>query len=56
MDQIAADPAVQPAAIVTVGEGAHPVSFGNHLPLAVIAGPCQIESAASCKATAHSIA
>jgi 2-dehydro-3-deoxyphosphooctonate aldolase (KDO 8-P synthase) len=31
-----------PAAVVTVGN----VSFGNHLPLSLIAGPCQIESAA----------
>ncbi|WP_408832793.1 3-deoxy-8-phosphooctulonate synthase [Acidocella sp.] len=31
-----------PAPVVTVGE----VSFGNDLPLSLIAGPCQIESAA----------
>jgi len=35
-------PATSPAAVVSVGG----VSFGNHLPIALIAGPCQIESAA----------
>ncbi len=29
---------------VTVGEGARAVRFGNHLPLALIAGPCALES------------
>lgn len=34
-----------PNAIVTIGEDlARPVRFGNHLPLSVIAGPCQMES------------
>jgi 2-dehydro-3-deoxyphosphooctonate aldolase (KDO 8-P synthase) len=33
---------MMPAPVVTVGE----VSFGNDLPLSLIAGPCQIESAA----------
>ncbi len=33
---------VSPAAIVSVGG----VDFGNHLPISLIAGPCQIESAA----------
>lgn len=32
--------------IVTVGEGARSVRFGNELPLAIIAGPCQLESRA----------
>ncbi|NIJ56785.1 2-dehydro-3-deoxyphosphooctonate aldolase (KDO 8-P synthase) [Pseudochelatococcus lubricantis] len=32
--------------IVTVGEGAGAVRFGNELPLALIAGPCQLESRA----------
>ena len=31
-------------AVVTVGEGARAVRFGNHLPLALIAGPCAMES------------
>ena len=35
-------PAASPAAVVTAGG----VSFGNHLPISLIAGPCQIESAA----------
>lgn len=30
--------------VVTVGEGAGAVRFGNALPLALIAGPCQLES------------
>ncbi len=38
MDQFA----IAPAPIVSVGN----VSFGNNLPIALIAGPCQIESAA----------
>ncbi len=46
MDREAGTAFVTPRADIVVGEGAHPVSFGNHLPLAVIAGPCQIESAA----------
>jgi 2-dehydro-3-deoxyphosphooctonate aldolase (KDO 8-P synthase) len=33
-------PLVSPAPVVTVGD----VRFGNHLPIALIAGPCQIES------------
>ena len=34
-----------PNAIVTIGEDlARPVRFGNALPLALIAGPCQMES------------
>ncbi|MFD2251445.1 3-deoxy-8-phosphooctulonate synthase [Pseudochelatococcus lubricantis] len=32
--------------MVTVGEGAGAVRFGNELPLALIAGPCQLESRA----------
>lgn len=32
--------------IVTVGEGSGAVRFGNQLPLAIIAGPCQMESRA----------
>lgn len=32
--------------VVTIGEGAGRVTFGNDLPLAVIAGPCQMESRA----------
>ncbi len=44
MDQITAS-ATTPSACVIVGEGLHRVTFGNHMPLAVIAGPCQIESA-----------
>jgi 2-dehydro-3-deoxyphosphooctonate aldolase (KDO 8-P synthase) len=31
---------------VTVGQGRHAVRFGNHLPLALIAGPCAMESRA----------
>ena len=32
--------------VVTIGQGPFAASFGNHLPLALIAGPCQMESAA----------
>ena len=31
---------------VLAGQGPHVAAFGNHLPLALIAGPCQMESAA----------
>ncbi len=31
-------------AIVTIGTGARAARFGNHLPLALIAGPCALES------------
>ncbi len=34
------------AAVVTAGSGAGAVSFGSHLPFALIAGPCQMESRA----------
>ncbi|MBV1706491.1 MAG: 3-deoxy-8-phosphooctulonate synthase [Hyphomicrobiales bacterium] len=33
-------------AIVTIGTGARAARFGNHLPLALIAGPCALESRA----------
>lgn len=37
--------AMTPNAVVTIGEDlARPVRFGNALPLALIAGPCQMES------------
>src|SRR4051812_21131554 len=39
-----ADPAAN--SIVTVGQGANQVRFGNALPLALIAGPCALESRA----------
>ncbi len=34
----------RPDAVVKVGEGPSAVSFGSRLPLALIAGPCQMES------------
>jgi 2-dehydro-3-deoxyphosphooctonate aldolase (KDO 8-P synthase) len=33
-------------AIVQVGQGPHAARFGPQLPLALIAGPCQLESRA----------
>ncbi|MGV6873680.1 3-deoxy-8-phosphooctulonate synthase [Pseudochelatococcus sp. B33] len=41
--------------IVTVGEGPGAVRFGNELPLALIAGPCQMESRAHALETAAAI-
>ncbi len=41
--------------IVTVGGGAGAVRFGNGLPLALIAGPCQLESRAHALETASAI-
>jgi 2-dehydro-3-deoxyphosphooctonate aldolase (KDO 8-P synthase) len=35
---------VQPNRDVVVGQGSRQVRFGNHLPLALIAGPCALES------------
>jgi 2-dehydro-3-deoxyphosphooctonate aldolase (KDO 8-P synthase) len=40
-----------PLSVVTVG----PVAIGNHLPLAVIAGPCQMESRAHALETAQAL-
>ena len=40
----AASPATTPQPIVEVGQDAGLVRFGNGLPLALIAGPCQMES------------
>ena len=37
---------MSPNAIVRVGRRDHEVAFGAHLPLALIAGPCQLESRA----------
>ncbi|MFG1281516.1 3-deoxy-8-phosphooctulonate synthase [Xanthobacter autotrophicus] len=42
----AAPPATTPHAIVEVGQDVGPVRIGNGLPLALIAGPCQMESRA----------
>ncbi|MET3352432.1 UNVERIFIED_ORG: 2-dehydro-3-deoxyphosphooctonate aldolase (KDO 8-P synthase) [Xanthobacter viscosus] len=42
----AAPPATTPHAIVEVGHDGGPVRIGNGLPLALIAGPCQMESRA----------
>ncbi len=36
--------ALKPASVVTIGAGARAASFGNALPLALIAGPCAMES------------
>ena len=44
-----------PNAVVIVGEGAGAVRFGNALPLAVIAGPCQMESRAHALETAAAV-
>ncbi|MBB3808406.1 3-deoxy-8-phosphooctulonate synthase [Pseudochelatococcus contaminans] len=41
--------------VVTVGEGAGAVRFGNALPLALIAGPCQLESREHALETAAAI-
>jgi 2-dehydro-3-deoxyphosphooctonate aldolase (KDO 8-P synthase) len=50
----AADPA--PNTTVTVGAGAiAAVRFGNHLPLALIAGPCQLESRSHALETAAAL-
>ena len=37
---------MKPNSIVSVGSGLSEVRFGNHLPLALIAGPCALESRA----------
>ncbi|MFG1375947.1 3-deoxy-8-phosphooctulonate synthase [Xanthobacter autotrophicus] len=42
----AAPPATTPQSIVEVGHDVGPVRIGNGLPLALIAGPCQMESRA----------
>jgi 2-dehydro-3-deoxyphosphooctonate aldolase (KDO 8-P synthase) len=47
------DPA--PNAIVAVGQGPGQVRFGNHLPLTLIAGPCQLESRAHALETASAL-
>ncbi len=41
---------------VTAGEGAHAVTFGNDLPFALIAGPCQMESRDHAMMMAESLA
>jgi 2-dehydro-3-deoxyphosphooctonate aldolase (KDO 8-P synthase) len=43
------------APIVTAGQGAKAVSFGQALPLAIIAGPCQLESRAHALEVAHAL-
>ncbi len=46
----------QPNAVVEVSApGAAPVRFGNRLPLAIIAGPCQMESRQHALETAHAL-
>lgn len=48
--------AVQPNAVVTVGDGpVVPVKFGQDLPVAFIAGPCQMESREHALETASAI-
>jgi 2-dehydro-3-deoxyphosphooctonate aldolase (KDO 8-P synthase) len=47
------DPA--PNAIVAIGQGPGQVRFGNHLPLTLIAGPCQLESRAHALETATAL-
>ncbi|MDB5598922.1 MAG: 3-deoxy-8-phosphooctulonate synthase [Xanthobacteraceae bacterium] len=47
------DPA--PHAVVTIGQAAGQVRFGNDLPLALIAGPCQLESRAHALETAAAL-
>jgi 2-dehydro-3-deoxyphosphooctonate aldolase (KDO 8-P synthase) len=47
------DPA--PNAVVTIGQAAGQVRFGNDLPLALIAGPCQLESRAHALETAAAL-
>ena len=37
---------MNPQSVVAVGPKANEVRFGNHLPLALIAGPCAMESRA----------
>ncbi|MDC7789828.1 3-deoxy-8-phosphooctulonate synthase [Rhodoplanes sp. TEM] len=44
-----------PESIVAVGRGAGTVRFGNALPLALIAGPCQMESRAHALETAAAV-
>lgn len=43
-------------AIVTIGTGARAARFGNHLPLALIAGPCALEGLDHALAMAEAIA
>jgi 2-dehydro-3-deoxyphosphooctonate aldolase (KDO 8-P synthase) len=47
------EPAPNP--VVTVGQGGNPVRFGNALPLALIAGPCALESRADALETAAAL-
>jgi len=47
------DPA--PNAIVSIGQGSGQVRFANHLPLTLIAGPCQLESRAHALETASAL-
>ena len=35
---------MQANAVVTIGEGAGRVQFGNAMPISIIAGPCAMES------------
>jgi len=37
---------MNPNAIVTLGPGSHTIEIGNAKKLAIIAGPCQLESRA----------
>ena len=46
---------MQPNPQVTVGRGAGAVRFGNDLPLALIAGPCALESRAHALEMAHAL-
>lgn len=41
--------------VVAIGSGSRPVKFGNGLPLALIAGPCAIESRAHALEVAHAL-
>jgi 2-dehydro-3-deoxyphosphooctonate aldolase (KDO 8-P synthase) len=50
------DNAGKPSQIISVGEGARRVLFGNDMPLTVIAGPCALESRAQALEIAQALA